>query len=470
MRQYLRNIQIVLASFVFLGLLLGAGILWQQHRASHSLQAAVGENKAVLAVRYGGQAGSIFSRDKVTLAQSSEGKRRYAEDAVLAQSLTQLVGDYTHVIPNSIESRYQGQILGNERNVLHQLFYDISGHGLEGDDVFLTIDSQLQKAAFEALGEQRGAIVLMNYRTGEVLAMASTPAATPQQIIDYENLPDTSLFNRALQGAYFPGSTFKYVTATAWYETPGINPAMTVDCSNMEPVVPNGVKGENPHGDCDVTKAFELSANQFFGVAALQAGAERMQKVAKDFGFNQDFSLDKLLVTTSRYKQSPNSGEAGLTWMSIGQPQGRDQLVASPLHLAMMVGSVPNDGQMLTPHVVSHLQNPLGKNYGSWEPSLWRQAFPKSESERLKALLLAGVQQGTGSEAAVSGYPVGGKTGTAEVEGQEQPNALFVGFVDDNRYPLSIAVVVENSGYGSGEAAPLAGKLFRLAIERLSEA
>ncbi|MDI9497673.1 MAG: penicillin-binding transpeptidase domain-containing protein [Bacillota bacterium] len=464
MRLLLRNIKIVMIVFALISVGLLGGILIQQYRAQRDLRVAAGENKAILRSRYA-SAGTIYSADGVALAHSSEGRRLYAADATLAQSLSQLVGDYTHNIHNTIEAQYQGQLTGTERNPFSQLLFDVTGRGLAGDDITLTIDSRLQLAAWNLLGDYRGAIVLIDYHLGAIRAMVSKPATSPENIINYENIPDTALFNRALMGRYAPGSSFKFVTAAAYMQSPAWNPDHLVFCSGSEPIVPNGVRehGEG-HGELNMTRAFQVSCNHFYGNIALEAGYEKLRETAEGFAYNRPLAVDRLDASGGRISSDPFD-QALLSWLGIGQPLDASVLYASPLQLALMAGAVGNGGVMMEPHIVQHLTNPLEQQYQTLEPRERATVLDPETNRRVRELMLAGIDGGTGELAAVPGYAVGGKTGTAEVEGQERPNAVFLAFLDSPAHPYAVGIVCENAGYASGIAAPMASELFRLAIQ-----
>ncbi len=465
MKQLLQNIKAVLLIISILSITLLGGIVVQQHRSQTTLMAAAGENRETLRSRYA-QAGAIYAKDGTVLAASVDGERVYAEDALLAESLTNLVGDYTHFIQNTIETQYQGALLGTDRNPFYQLLFDVTGKGLEGDDIHLTIDSRLQKRAYELLGNNNGSVVMLNYNTGDVMVMVSKPSTSPGNVISYTNIPDTALFNRALQGQYYPGSSFKFITAAAYLNSPYYDPDHLVNCLGQQPLIGvNGVTetGEG-HGPIDMTRAFELSCNHYFGYAGITAGEFQMKSTAEDFGYNQPLSLDRLKVARSNFSTVAGDDEV-LSWLSIGQPVGASRNTATPLHMAMMAGAVANGGVMMEPHIVYTLTNPLDQDYQRRNEEKLATVLTTSTNKAIQELMLSAVENGGGKQAQVPGFKVGGKTGTAQVEGQEEYNAVFMGYVDHANYPYAIAVITEDAGFGSSISAPVAGELFRLAIE-----
>lgn len=464
MKQLLQNIKAILILITILSVGLLAGIVVQQHRSQTSLMVAAGENRQTLKSRYA-KAGSILTQDEVYVATSVDGERLYAEDPLLAESLANLVGDYTHFIQNSLESQYQGILLGTERNPFYQLLFDVTGRGLEGDDIILTLDSRLQAKAYELLGDMDGSVAMINYKTGDVLALVSKPSTSPDNIISYTNIPDTALFNRAIMGSYYPGSSYKFVTAASYVSSMYYDPEHLVECLGHIPLI--GVDGVTElgegHGEINMKHAFEVSCNHFFGDIGIVSGDYQMEQTAEAFGYNKSFTLDRLSVQTSKFATVANDDEI-LSWLSIGQPVGASLNTATPLHMAMMAGAVANNGVMMTPHIVDSLINPLNQAYQRSEETELATVLDHMDNLTIKELMLAGVESGGGKQAAVEGYKVAGKTGTAQVEGQDEYNAIFLGYVDNASHPYAIAVISEDAGYGSTVSAPIASELFQLAI------
>lgn len=213
MKQTVRNLRWTLRFVIGLTLLLILGLMLQQWLGRTRLAAAPGENKTVLGERYAA-AGRVLDRNGEMLAYSQHGRRLYHNNPETATALLHVVGDYTHRVGNTIEALYGGPLTGSGRNPFHQLLLDLSGKGRAGDDITLTIDASLSSAAYQLLGGQRGAVVLMNYITGDVLVSVSTPSVHPQQVVDWVDIPDTALFDRSLTGTYNTGTLFSQVNPT----------------------------------------------------------------------------------------------------------------------------------------------------------------------------------------------------------------------------------------------------------------
>lgn len=458
----MRNLKLVLVLFLAVSVAMLGGLVFQQYRSRNTFYVAAGENKAALRSRYA-QAGDIVSADGIALASSDNGSRRYATDRTLAMAALHVVGDYTHNIDNTIESRYQAELTGSDRNLLHQFYLDFTGRGLAGDDVHLTIDSRLTRQAYQLLDGRRGAIVLLDYATGAILAAVSSPSTTPQSVIDFKGFPEGSLFNRALRGAYAPGSTFKLVTTAAWMAAPNFDPERIVECKSVSTVSPGGAnESGSSHGKVNLAAAFRESCNVYFGEIGAQLGGPALEAAASRIGFLEPVPVDKLNTVRSRIRTANDN--TAMSWLAIGQPSAETQLSTTPLQLAMIAGAIGNSGVMQTPHIIGYLTDPMGLKYQAMKTSALKTVMTVAEADAMEKLMLDVVANGTGTAARVTGAKIAGKTGTVEVEGQKKNNALFVGYVAEGKRPLAIAVVIEEGGSGGSTAAPIAAQLFKVAL------
>lgn len=465
MKSFLKNVRILTAVFLILSLLFMGGLIWQQYRSQTELWSATGENRATLQAQYA-LAGTIWTRDAVALAQSREGMRQYAEDPVLAQATMQLVGDYTHHVGASLEAAYQDVLLGTRRNPIRQLLLDLTGAGIRGEDLNLSLDSRLTRTAFLGLGQARGAAVLLNYKTGEVLALASTPSAHPDQVISFENLPDSSLVNRALYGLYPPGSTFKMITAAARLRQQDFDPYEVVSCA-MQPVLPNGAREVlgSGHGNVDLEAAFAASCNIYFGEQGLHLGNRALQQEAENWGWNRERQLDRLPVSSSVFA-CPDHQEALTSWAAIGQPVSELQMQITPLQLALQAALIANGGQEVTPHILRVQGSESGLS--QWIPGLssgqGRTVLSSELVQWEQHLMEHAVQTGLVQRLQIDGYVVGAKSGTAEVQGKDA-TGLIAAYLKDDRYPLAVAVVMEEIGSGAGWPLAIARNLLVQTLE-----
>ena len=461
MKMLMRNLKIMLVLFFIVSASLLIGLSYQQYRSKTELYIAAGENKAALRSRYA-QAGTIFDSDGLILAQSVDGDRVYCEDSAIAKSVLHIVGDYTHNIGNTVEATYQGILLGNDRNIFRQFYLDILGKGLSGDDITLTISGELSKKAYNLLDGRSGSVVMLNYKTGAVLCAVSSPSTSPSSVISYEDISGTVLFNRALSGAYAPGSTFKIITSASYLTSNVYDPSLTVDCESVSTVDPNGAsESGDGHGEVNFMSAFARSCNVFFGQVGVTLGNERLMKTARDFGYETAFSLDRLAVKPG--KIDVGNDPFTLSWLSIGQPLADSTLYTTPLHMAMIAGAVGNGGTMLKPHIIDHATTPSGEVYMKLKAQTLLEITNSAAAGQLEKMMIECTKSGTGTAAAISGYTVASKTGTVQVDGQKN-NALCVAYIVEDDMPYAIAVIVEEGGSGGGTAAPIAGEMLSAAV------
>jgi peptidoglycan glycosyltransferase len=461
MKMLMRNLKFISFLFILIAVSLLTGLSFQQYRSKTELYVAAGENKQALRSRYA-QAGSIFDINGLVLAKSVDGDRKYSDDAEMAKSVLHIVGDYTHNIGNTIESTYQGILLGNDRNVLRQLYLDVLGKGLSGDDITLTLDGKLSKKAYDLLDGRKGSIVLINYKTGAVLSAVSSPSTSPESVISYKDIPDTALFNRALSGSYAPGSTFKIVTAAAFFSSSVYDPTLVVDCNGQSTVDPFAASETGSgHGKMDLASAFAKSCNVYFGQIGVTIGKDTLVKEANAMGYGHVFSLDRLEVTPGKINVPDNAST--LSWISIGQPVSDSTLYTTPLHMAMLVGAIGNNGVMVKAHIIDHITTPAGEEYDKLKVSTEMTIMNEAESKVLENLMIGVVTDGTGKDTAINGYTVAAKTGTVQVDGQKN-NALCVAYIAEDDMPYAVAVIVEEGGAGGTTAAPIAGKILKAVI------
>lgn len=341
---------------------------------------------------------------------------------------------------------------------------------VSGQPVQLTLDLDLQKTAEAALGDRRGAVVMLNAKTGAILAIASGPSYDPNLFTrqmtasEWERLQqgDNPLLNRALQG-YPPGSTFKIVTATAGMESGKMNPNSKIATSAS--ITLGGTTFHEHSGGYGVIgfqDALAFSSNTFFYQVGMKIGPEQLSKWGRELGIGGSINLDLLGLDGANQGQIPTPEDKEQVYdtpwylgdtvsMSIGQ----GLVLATPLELAVMVSTVVNGGYRVQPHLMASQTN---------TPETQPIKTP-IKPETLKVVregLVAVVERGTARRLNDGTIPLtGGKTGTVEVPGKPD-NSVYVGFGSAKNPEVAIAVVVEAGGYGSVSAAPIAQKLFQV--------
>ncbi|MDI6600541.1 MAG: penicillin-binding transpeptidase domain-containing protein [Thermoanaerobacteraceae bacterium] len=411
--------------------------------------------------------GSIIDRNGTVLAETvvdgDQKKRVYYGDA----SVGPLVGYNSRQYGRSgIEAAYNKELLGMETKNPFILFrQNILGIKDRGYDVILTIDSGLQKTAYEALGGRRGAVVALNPRTGEILAMASSPGFNPNNIErDWEKIKadkESPLINRAIQGLYPPGSVFKIIPLSAALENIEGLDERTFNCTGATDVDGLIIKDYNgtAHGEIDIERAVELSCNSTFINLGLEIGAQGMGAYADSFGFNRNLDFD-LPVKMSLFPNPTSKRELALS--SIGQAD----ILATPLQMAMVASAVANDGTIMHPYIVKGIADSEGRIRYSRQDEAYLSPISGATADKIKEMMIGVVNRGTGTAARISGIDVAGKTGTAEVQGKKS-HAWFIGFAPADDPKIVVAVIVENGGSGGQVAAPIARQVLNKYLPRL---
>lgn len=409
------------------------------------------------------EAGTIFDSEGVKLAWSGGDHRQYTPDASTRESVSHIVGD-NYGLTRGAESFFAKYLYGFDDDAVERLTGVLQGEKRKGSDIILTIDSKLSDTILKAMGNHNGAVVLMNYKTGEVLASVSNPGFDPGNVKSYKGKTGSSvLFNRAFMGRYPPGSLFKIITTAAVLENPELQ-LQTQNCTGKTEIEGQEVvcAGETAHGEVDINKAFTKSCNTFFAQQAVLLTSERLIKEAEKFGFNVDFLFDDMIVYMSKFRE----GEADIdtAWSGIGQYED----LITPLHAAMIAGTIANKGIMMEPRLLKSAVSPNGRTLYTFTAKQFKNPLSEANANTLKQMMIDVVKEGTGTAAKVNKLTVGGKTGTAEYtdeKGKKKEHAWFIGFIDDETHPLCIAVLLEGAGGGGKNAAPVAAKALKKAVD-----
>ena len=412
--------------------------------------------------------GTVMDRDGEPLAfTDSQGNRRYARDDATRRAVSHVIGDNAGNVSNGAETFHAQYLLGFKTSIIERLAQVFQGGQRRGDDIHLTLSAKLNTYISRNFPSgSSGAVVIMNYRTGDIYAMVSKPDFDPNRVEAAKGEEGgSSLLNRATQGLYPPGSTFKIITQAAAINNLPDARSRPYFCDGALEVEFSVVTeaGNNIHGGITLQEAFAKSCNVTYSQLALELGYDRMNTEAAAFGLGDNFLFRDLVVYNSEYPTDARSAD-DLAWSGLGQ--GR--VLVTPLHMAMTAACVANGGVMMEPRLLMQVTGPQGQRRMLGGPKAYRTALSPESARLLRADMIAAVARGsTGSGARISGFTVGGKTGSAEAVDDKtiQPHAWFVGFVDDPAHPLAIAVLVERSGSGGQVAAPLARRFLQRAID-----
>lgn len=375
---------------------------------------------------------------------------------------------FAHVIgydtkgKSGLESEANFQLLTSHAFFLEQLKNEFQNQKNRGDTVVTTLNANLQVAAYQALGDRRGAVVALEPSTGKILAMVSKPDFNPNTIdADWEYLvndsENTSLLNRSTQGQYPPGSTFKVVTALDYLRMHGTISNFNYDCTGSITSEEHTITcyGGAVHGVEDLSSAFAHSCNCAFAQIGLDLGGGGLRKTGESLLFN------KKLPLSMEYHKSLLSvdGSAGNPLM-MQTAIGQGNTLVSPMHMALITSAIANDGILMTPYLIDHVENYSGNLVSEKSPNEYKRLMSTEEAQTLEQLMCGVVSTGTASALSGLGYTVAGKTGSAEFDEYRNSHSWFIGYSNVENPDLAVAVIVENGGTGSEAAVPIAQQLF----------
>jgi peptidoglycan glycosyltransferase len=472
--------RVALIAMVMFALLLANGTYMMIFRQS-SL-AAQPQNRRVRDAEFAQNRGAILAAGKTEIAKTVPAKDRFKYQRVYPEGklYAPITGFYSYDRASSaLESTYNAQLSGTDDALFVRRLIDMATNRTpEGASVQTTIVPKIQKAATDALGNQKGAVVALDPKTGAVLALVTSPTYDPNDIAShdieaagkaYDRLASDSqhpLSNRAAREIYPPGSTFKLVTAAAALED-GKTPDSTVKSPdrlklpNTRVFLPNS---SNCGGtEITITQALKVSCNTAFANLGLEVGEDKLREQAQAFGFDQRH-LDDLGGVASQFPDKLNKAQLALS--SIGQYD----VAASPLQMAMVSAAIANDGVLMDPYIVSNVRSHDLKPIETHEAQVLSKAMTPENAKELQQMMAAVVSEGTGHNAQIPGVEVAGKTGTAQSDPKRKPFAWFTSFAPVDDPKVAVAVIVEDADIprndiaGGRVAAPIAKAVMEAAL------
>lgn len=368
-----------------------------------------------------------------------------------------------------LEKQENYTLLSSHQFVADQILSEIQGEKTDGDNVYTTLDVNLQQAAYDALGDYDGAVIVMEPATGKILAMVSKPDFNPNSIVeDWEEINkegSSVLFNRATQGKYTPGSVFKIITALEYYrENPDTYGYFEFDCDSSFTADGRTINcaSNKSHGEENLIEAFGDSCNAAFASLSLKLDRDKWSKTAKDllFGESLPIAFPHSVSSLSLTEEADDSST-----METGIGQGTTTV--SPLHMALISSAICNKGILMEPYLVDHTESADGELLETYTAVEYGSLMTEQEADVLENFMRQTVLKGTATKLKTSKYEAYGKTGTAQVSDiEDTTNAWFTGYIKvDGKEDLAIAVVVEDSGSGSKYAVPVAAKVFEAYIK-----
>lgn len=426
------------------------------------------------------QRGSIITSDGVTLAESlkqADGTyvRTYPQGTLAAHTVGYLSTRYG---ATGIEASMNESLTGHaDYSTWQNALYSLAGIQQPGNSVALTIDSRIQQAAENALKGRVGSIVVLDPKTGAVLAKASSPTYTYGDISKIIENSDSNgeLVDRSTQTLYTPGSTFKVVTLAQALEKGTANLDTTYPAPGSMTIGNAAVTniGTKDYGSLTLRQAFAYSANTVFGQLATQIGPQDLVARAKLFGYGSSLGQD-FSTKTSLMPNPSEMTEWETAWSGIGQPVGNHASPAGPqttvMQNAVTTAAIANGGVVMNPYVVDHVLSPEGITVSTTQPKSLGRAVSANTANSVKEAMLEVVQNGSGTSAQIRGTRVAGKTGTAEA-GHGIVDSLFVGFAPYDNPTVAISICVEGSSGDDvhGLASKLAGTVISQTLRAQAE-
>lgn len=423
---------------------------------------------------------SYNGRQQMLIAKNVRGKIYGGGGEILAQTITDENGNeersypygnlFAHTVGYSTHGRAGVEALGNyylihsNAPLSEKVSNDVEGIKYPGDDVYTTLDVNLQEVANHAMGIYRGAIIVSEPSTGKILAMVSKPDYDPNQIEELWDglVKDTEsgiLLNRATQGLYPPGSTFKILTALEYMkENPDTYRNYQFQCggsftSGTDRI--NCYHGQS-HGSVNFSSSFAKSCNASFANIGLQLDKSKFADTLEELLFNEELPLG-IIHNNSHVEVNKDSTDGDMMQVSIGQ--GTTGM--TPMHLNMITNAIANEGTLMKPYIVDRVENSTGTVIKQFSPSSYKKLISQQEAESLKELMRGVVEEGTARKLKGLSYTAAGKTGSAEYNSiKEDSHAWFTGFAPADNPQISVTIIIEGAGSGGDFAVPIARRIF----------
>jgi len=401
--------------------------------------------------------GQVVDRDGNILLDITA-SRVYAEDLEVRKATLHWLGDREGRISAPAVSHYAKEMTGY--NPVTGLY---SYNGAGGQAV-LTLSSKIQETALKAMGDRKGTIAVYNYKTGEILCAVTTPNYDPDEVPDIANESSDKwegvYLNRFTQSAYVPGSIFKLVTTAAALDSIPDILDQSFKCTGHYEYGTYDVTCEKAHGTLNLKKALQRSCNCAFAQIANQLGKETLEKYVHQFQVTEPVSFDGITTAKGNYDLE-GSSKVQIAWSAIGQHTD----LINPCRYMTFMGMIAGGGQAAMPYLVSSVTCDEEVSYEA-ETKMSERIMSEDVAAIMREYMRNNVENNYGAKN-FPGLKVCAKSGTSQLGGDQQPNAMFAGFVDDDEYPLAFIVIVENGGYGSSTCVPILSKVLEACKKEL---
>ncbi len=432
------------------------------------------QNRRVRDAEFGQDRGAILvGGTPIAVTKPVNDRFSYARSYPQGKLYAPITGYYSYEYASSgLEDSYNTQLAGTDDSLFIRRTIDlITNKTPQGASVETTLNAAAQQAAAKALGDNKGAVVALDPKTGAVLALVTSPSYDPNQIATHDldkaekawkdlnadkNAP---MADRAARYTYPPGSTFKLITASAALQSGKYTPTTQVaaPAKLKLPQTNTYLTNEDSCGPTKISlqQALAVSCNTAFAGVGLDIGADRLRDEAEKFGFDQP-QLSELAGVASRFPDNPNQPQTALS--AIGQYD----VAATPLQMAMVSAAIANNGVLMKPYLVDRVQTSTLQDVYTARPDELSQPLTPANAQAMQQMMQAVVSGGTGTAARIPGVTVGGKTGTAQSDLKRKPFAWFTSYGTKGDHSVAVAVVIEDANIprndiaGGALAAPVA--------------
>lgn len=443
----MENKSIMRATYIFVGLFLLMAVYFTYYLTSKSDDKMNNPyNKLTDKLSESTVRGTIYAADGSVLASTVTNEdgsevRNYPYNEVFCHVVGSL--DYGKY---GLESLYNYELLSSDTNWMSKVFDDLKGDKYQGNNIITTLNVKLQQAAYDAMSDYKGAVVVMEADTGKVLTMMSNPAYNPNttkenwtEISSDENSP---ILNRATMGLYTPGSIFKLFTLEEYLEEKHDAEAYSFNCTGSVNIAGKAIKcaGGAWHGNVNLMSSFAHSCNGSFINIGSSLADGGLSKLCDRFLFNSKLPLD------FPYNQSEFTLDAAADEFLKAQTYfGQGETLVTPMHMAMVCSAIANGGVLMKPMFVERVENAYGSTVKKYEPEKYKSLLSSSQADTLKTYMRSVVETGTAirlnSYENLTAY---GKTGTAQIDNGAAANSWFIGFAEKDGKSYAIAVVCEH--------------------------
>lgn len=431
---------------------------------------------------------SYNSRQEILLSKNYRGSIFTADGAVVAETVFTSDGKevrnypyknlFSHVVGYSTKGRIGVEefcnyyLINSNIPLTEKVANTTAGVKNPGNNVYTTLDLEMQQAADDAMGIYKGAIVVTEVATGKILALVSKPDFDPNEIVEIwdELLVDKEssvLMNRVTTGLYPPGSTFKMITSLEYIrENADSYEDYSYNCTGSYKNDGNVIHCYHNirHNKVDFVKSFAKSCNTSYTNIGMSLDRERFTKTLDALLFNQELELD-FTTAISKTPVSASISDEDMMQVSIGQ--GTVQI--TPMHLNMITAAIANNGVLMRPYVVDRVETAGGIKVQTYKSKEYDRLMTEEESAILREMMVEVVERGTATEISGYGYTVGGKTGSAEYNSKNDSHAWFTGFAPAENPEIAVTVIIEGAGSGGDYAAPMARRVLDAYFKQKTE-